>query len=159
MPRERARFGRRAAILGATLAVASLVFAETPWFVSFDRVAVSPVKRSETSLLFDAGSIEAEGFKELVVSLGGEFKPDVPSSGRVGVILIPDSEGALYLFRSEGKMAFPVEVTYNVKPGSPAFFVTEPQVVRVAFPKYRVFLYNETPSTAMVSVYVYRTRC
>lgn len=159
MPFDRARFGRRAVLLaGMALAVSGLVLAETPWFVSFDRIAVSPVKRSDTSALFDAGVVETDGFKELVVSLGGEFKPEVPTAGKIGAILIPDSEGSLYLFRSEGKVAFPIEVQYAARPGAGAFFVTEPQVARIAFPRYRVFLYNETPSTAVVSVYVYRTR-
>ena len=52
-----------------------------------------------------------------------------------------------------------MEVTFKVVPSQNAIFVSEQQTQRVAFPRYRVFFYNETSSTAVVSLSVYRSRC
>ena len=129
------------------------------WFVSFDRQVVSPVGRGEVTRLVDIGTIQTDGFNELVFSLGGEFKQGVPSSGRIGALLIPDQAIFDYLLRKEGKIVFPLEAMAMV-PGDlqGAVFVSEQQTARVAFPAYRVYLYNETDSSATVGLFVYRTR-
>ena len=63
---------------------------DSHWFVSFDSVNLAPTARSDTTQLLEIGSIDTDGFSDLVFSLGGEFKEGVPTSGRVGVVLIPD---------------------------------------------------------------------
>jgi hypothetical protein len=95
----------------------------------------------------------------MTFSFGGEFKDGTPGSGRIGALLVPDDPRILQLLRSEGQIVFALEVTFKVVPGQNAIFVSEQQTQRVAFPRYRVFFYNETGSTAMVSLSVYRTRC
>lgn len=129
------------------------------WFVSFPRVTVPPIERSNVAQLLDVGVIETDGFTEMVFSLGGEFKEAVPSSGTIGAILIPDHEMFDYLLRNEGQFVFPLEVTHTVRSSSSAVFISEAQTARVAFPRYRIYLYNETTSGASVSLFVYRTRC
>jgi len=132
--------------------------ADDDWFVSFTRIALAPVDRTDTSQLVEAGRIETDGFTELVFSLGGEFKEAIPSSGRVGAVLIPDIEVFQYLFRDEGQFVFPLEVEVDISDMKGAIFISDQQRAKVAFPAYRVYLYNETTSGAMVSLYVYRTR-
>ena len=132
---------------------------EDRWFVSFDRQVISPVGRDEVTRLVDIGTIATDGFKELVVSLGGEFKQGIPSSGRVGALLIPDNEIFDYLLREEGKIAFPLEAIARIPADlQAAVFILQQQTAQVAFPAYRVYLYNETESTATVRLFVYRTR-
>ena len=131
---------------------------ETKWFVSFERIQVSPVSRSDTTQLVEAGIIETDGFSELIFSLGGEFKEGIPESGTVGAVLIPDIDVFIHLFKNEGEFAFPLEAKVEIRGLSSAIFISEQQRAKVAFPRYRVYLYNETGSGAMVSLFVYRTR-
>ena len=131
---------------------------ETKWFVPFERIAVANVARSDTTQLVEAGVIDTDGFSDLVFSLGGEFKDGPPEGGRVGALLIPDLPPFQYLLRNEGQIVFPLEVIYTAKNPQSPIFVSEQQTARVAFPRYRVFMYNETGSAAVVSLYVYRIR-
>jgi len=147
-----------ALVLAATLLCGPLQAESENWFVSFERIDVPPVARSNTTQLIDVGTIETDGFYELVFSLGGEFKEGVPDRGVVGAILIPDIEMFDYLLRSEGQFIFPLEVTVGADRVVEAIFVSEQQTTRVAFPRYRVYLYNETTSGASVNLYIYRTR-
>ena len=144
----------------AVLVTASPLFADdSAWFVSVPPLSVSPVPRAETHRLQEGGVVETDGFAQMTFSFGGEFKDAVPSTGRIGALLVPDDPKILHLLRSEGQIVFAVEVLYKVVPGQHAIFVSEQQTQRVAFPRYRVFFYNETGSTATVSLSVYRSRC
>jgi hypothetical protein len=143
----------------ALLAISPLAAEDSAWFVSVPPVAVSPVPRSDTHRLLDGGVIQTDGFAQMTFSFGGEFKDGIPSAGRIGALLVPDDPKILHLLRSEGQIVFAVEVTFKVVPSQNAIFVSEQQTQRVAFPRYRVFFYNETNSTAMVSLSVYRTKC
>ena len=131
---------------------------ESGWFVSFERVFVPPVQRDDVGQLVDAGTISTDGFSELVFSIGGEFKENVPDHGTIGVLLIPDKDMFEHLLRSEAEFAFPLEIKTEIGKLQKAIFISEQQTARVAFPAYRVYLYNETPSAARVSVFIYRNR-
>ena len=153
-----------ALLAGAVTGVAVLLTPEagaasdSHWFVSFQDIFVPPVQRNDVSRLVDVGTIETDGFSTLVFSMGGEFKEKVPSSGTVGAILIPDIELFDHLLRTEAEFAFPLEVKAEIGNLRAAIFVSEQQTARVAFPAYRVYMYNETGSAARVSLHVYRTR-
>ena len=128
------------------------------WFVSFNRVQVQPVHRADSSQLELAGTIDTDGFTDLVFSLGGEFKERLPESGVVGAVLIPDTEVSVYLLENEGYIPFPLEVTFDTRGLKRSVFMSEQQTAKVAFPRYRVYFYNETNSGATMSLFVYRTR-
>ena len=127
-----------------------------PWFVTFDVASIPPVKRSDTPRWIEYGTVDTDGFKELVFSFAGEFKEGNPLGGKVGAVLIPDLAPIDYLLQNEGKLIFPLEVTGQAS-GS-TYFVSEGQTARVAFPRYKIYMYNETESTANVTLFVYRTR-
>jgi hypothetical protein len=148
-------------VTGILALLASLPVAAAPvdtWFVPFERIQVSPVERKDTTRLVEAGTIQTDGFNELVFSFGGEFKEAVPQSGRVGAILIPDHQVFEYLLHNEGRIVFPLEVVVPISAETGNIFVSEQIVANVAFPSYRVYLYNETSSGASVSLFVYRRR-
>jgi hypothetical protein len=147
------------ALLAMVLAASPLLAEDSHWFVSIPPVTVGPVPRAETHRLLEGGVIDTDGFAQMTFSFGGEFKDAIPSSGRIGALLVPDDPKILHLLHAEGQIVFAVEVTYKVVPGKDAIFVSEQQTQRVAFPRYRVFFYNETHSTAVVSLSVYRSRC
>jgi hypothetical protein len=144
-----------AAVLGTAHAAAA---SGESWFVPFQQIQVSPVARADTTQLVEAGTIETDGFRELVFSFGGEFKEGTPQSGRVGAILIPDQPIFEHLLLNEGRIIFPLEVTVGISPQTGRIFVSEQIVANVAFPAYRVYMYNETSSGASVSLFVYRRR-
>ena len=149
------------AMLLAAVPAAGRVHAAPPgesWFVPFQSVQVAPVDRDDTTQLIEAGTIQTDGFRELVFSFGGEFKEGQPTSGRVGAILIPDHAVFEYLLMNEGRIVFPLEVTVRITPQTGRIFVSEQIVADIAFPSYRVFMYNETSSGAGVSLFVYRRR-
>jgi len=153
----------RAAMVCCAVVLGVLAFATAPadesWAESFRRVQVpGDVARNDVTDLVDAGVVRTDGFSDLRVSLGGEFKEGVPSVGRVGVLLIPNEEAFLYLLRSEERIVFPLEATVDLAGNSDAVFVSGQHEFKIAFPEYRVFLYNETTSGAVVSVFVYRSR-
>jgi hypothetical protein len=131
------------------------------WYVSFERVTVPPVDRDDTTQLVEAGIITTDGFSELVFSLGGEFKQGVPTAGTVGAILIPDTDLIQYAFRNEGYVPFALEATHDIVEDGlqGAVFLSRQQTAKIAFPRYRVYLFNETTSGATVSLFVYRSRC
>ena len=157
--RRSSKITRRLPLLAAVglLFAGSASLAED-WFVVFQDQLVTPVLRSDTESLFEVGQIDTDGFSELVFSLGGEFKERVPGAGTVGAILIPDQPRFDYLLRTEGRFMFPLEVKADVSSASGAIFMAPQQSAKVAFPRYRVYLYNETGSAATVSLYVYRAR-
>jgi hypothetical protein len=153
------------ALLGGTMTGVAVLFApeagaasDSQWYVSFRDVFVPPVERENVSQLVDVGTIETDGFSDLVFSMGGEFKEKVPSSGTVGAILIPDIDMFDHLLRTEAEFAFPLEVKAQIGNLNSAIFISEQQTARIAFPAYRVYMYNETGSAARVSLHVYRTR-
>jgi hypothetical protein len=148
------------AVCALLLLASSLPAAEdSAWFVSVPPVTVAPAPRAETHRLLEGGVLQTDGFAQMTFSFGGEFKDAIPSSGRMGAILVPDDPKILHLFRNEGQIVFAVEVTFKVGPSGNAIFVSEQQTQRVAWPRYRVFFYNETSSSAVVSLSVYRSRC
>ena len=153
-------------IVSVTALLVAILFVSGPssavpgesWFVPFQQIQVSPVARSDTTQLVEAGTIETDGFRELVFSFGGEFKEALPQGGRVGAILIPDDPVFEYLLFNEGRIVFPLEVVVTISAETGRIFVSEQIVADIAFPAYRVYMYNETESGASVSLFVYRRR-
>ena len=148
-------------IISLLVAVAALPVigaGDDSWFVAFKRIQVQPVDRADTSQLELAGTIDTDGFTDLVFSLGGEFKEGIPKAGMVGAVLIPDTEVAVHLLENEGYIPFPLEVTYDTLGLQRSVFISDQQTAKIAFPRYRVYFYNETDSGATMSLFVYRTR-
>lgn len=141
-----------------SLLLPAAVAGEAGWFASLERVHVGPVDRAKTAQLVDAGTIETDGFSEILISIAGEFKEGVPESGTIGAILVPDRDPFLYLLRTEGRIVFPIEVVFDVRGLRDPIFVSPQEQARIGFPRYRAFFYNETSSSAVVSLFAYRSR-
>jgi len=147
-------------LVGSTaLAPGTVVAEERSWFVSFEGIYVAQnTKRSDVTQLIDGGTITTDGFSDLVFSFGGEFKERVPRGGTIGAILLPDADLVDELLRNEGHFAFPLEVKFDVAGLSRQIFISAQQTAKIGFPRYRIYLYNETDSAANVSLFVYRSR-
>lgn len=120
-------------------------------------VTVPQSRRTEPSELVPAGVIETEGFTSITLSMQGEVKSGSFGSGAIGVILIPDEEPIMRALRDAKRIQFPLEGVVNLKAGDSSFFESEQVQKSVAFPRYRIYLYNTLSRTAEANVYLYLT--
>ncbi|GAB6082777.1 hypothetical protein JCM30471_16910 [Desulfuromonas carbonis] len=82
-----------------------------------EQILVPTVQRDNTDNLIYAGTIQADGFTSIVLSLQGEVQGETFSSGKVGALLIPNEKPILRAFRNDKKILFPMEVTADVVSG------------------------------------------
>lgn len=113
-------------------------------FVAWEEeTVVSAAPRSQATQLIDGGVLETGPFRRVVLSLTGVVKGEVEAPGAVGALLIPDVEPARRAFESEGVYLLPLEVTAPVGAGD-GYVASAASEQIVAFPRYRVWLYNST---------------
>jgi len=120
-------------------------------------VIVSPVSRQDTTSLVEAGAVDTGGFTHVVLALRGEVQGKLGQEGKVGAILLPDEEPVIRTFEQAGQFQFPLEATANVLLRDRGYFASQPIRIPLAFPSYRVLLFNETDRSAEVDLYVYLT--
>lgn len=124
---------------------------------AFRDITVPPVRRSQTTRLVDAGILETDGFPTLVLSLHGTVKGSVQKPGDIGAILLPEEETIVEAFDTLGTMHFALETrAADVNSETPYFASVQPRYT-IAFPRYRIFLYNTTDKTVSVNVFAYLT--
>jgi len=122
---------------------------------SIKDVLVSPVSPQDSSHLVFAGTIVTDGFGAVVLSLTGVTRGYLTKSGPVGAILVPEEEGILKLLEDRGLVQFPIEVAATGVSNSTPYFSSAQVRSLLAFPKYRVFLYNGTDRSVTVTLYAY----
>ena len=124
---------------------------------TMEDVLVPPVRRSDTTHLVDAGTVSTDGFAAVVVTLVGEVKGQLTRAGAVGAVLLLDDARVLRALDERGQFLMPDEVKAPSVAAGAAYFASEPARFTVAYPRYRVFLYNETDRTVSVTVHAYKT--
>ena len=122
--------------------------------VRFEALA-SPGRRSDPSDYTEAGVLDAAGFGSVTLSLGGTVQGRLVQPAPVGVLLLPDVPDVVATFRTHGIAQFALAVEATATPAEPGVFHAEPAYFRLAFPRYRVLVYNTSPRTAEVAVYAY----
>lgn len=120
-------------------------------------LVVSPVQASDTTRWVDGGIVVTDGFPFMVLSLNGVVKGEVNRSGTVGAVLLPDDEGVMRAFDLHGQLQFPFEVTAPSVSSASPYFASQSIRVPVAFPRYRIWLYNSSDRTVNVSLFAYLT--
>ena len=123
----------------------------------FERVVVVPLARRDVADNQPVGVVETEGFTRVVISLQGEVTDKTFSPGAVGVLMVPDEEPVMRALRDGRKVEFPLESAASPVAGEGGFFAGEPKELPVAFPRYRVYLYNTMNRGAEVNLYLYLT--
>ncbi|MGH9323035.1 MAG: hypothetical protein ACRD3V_24500, partial [Vicinamibacteria bacterium] len=119
-------------------------------------VVVGPASRDEPSLWTEAGMIETDGFTSVVLSVHGQFRGNPSSTGAIGLILIPEEENVLRSL-AEGEVHLSLEAVAEPVPDGRSYFSGSRAGLAIAFPRYRVFVYNTTDRTAAVNVFAYLT--
>src|SRR5262245_30133204 len=84
-------------------------------------IMVNPIERSQIQSLVDAGTIDTEGYSELILNMAGMPSASVQNSGVVGAILIPDIPPFDEAFRKWGILPAVIELTADVKTGETNF--------------------------------------
>jgi hypothetical protein len=122
-----------------------------------DEVVVSPVDRRAATRMDPQGAVTTDGFTSLVVSLVGEVQGSVDRKGTLGVVLVPDDAVINRALRQDGAVLFPLEASVEIPLGSPGWINAKSKSFRIAFPGYRVYLYNTSDKSIATTVYVYLT--
>lgn len=118
-------------------------------------IVVPSSRRTELSELTPVGTLVADGFTHVTVSLQGEVKTSAIANGIVGVMLVPDEEPVLRAFREAKRIQFPIESACHLVKGASPFFDAMPVTEQVGFGRYRIFLYNTAPHAVEANVYIY----
>jgi hypothetical protein len=120
-------------------------------------VVVPPIKRDDTNHFIDAGVIATDGFVGTVLSLLGEFKGQPQRAGDVGAILLPDDEFVIRALTERGQLLLAEEVKTLPTTAASPYFAAKPVRFTVAYPRYRVFLYNACDKSVSLTVHAYLT--
>ncbi|HEV8374794.1 MAG TPA: hypothetical protein VGR38_01015 [Candidatus Polarisedimenticolia bacterium] len=120
-------------------------------------IVVPPVGPKETTRLIQAGTLTTDGFTSMVLSLDGQLRGKGLQPGAIGGILVPDEDSVDRVFEEEGRTPFRIELSAPWVTGSSVYFASGSERSMVAFPRYRVFLYNTTDKTVTVNLYAYLT--
>ncbi len=117
-------------------------------------VVVPSAGRNETARWVEAGMVQTNGFTALVLSVHGQVRGNVAVPGFMGVLLIPDEE-PIQQALTEGEILLPLETQAEVGAGTTSYFSASSPHLAIAFPRYRIFLYNTTDQSAAANVCVY----
>jgi hypothetical protein len=124
-------------------------------FIRTDETLVAPARLDEPTQMVRAGTLETQGFRTVVVGLSGEVKGQLASPGRVGAILIPNQETAIQAFEQRGQLIFPLQTTTPDLAAGTQYFGSEITEFTVAFPSYRIYLFNSTEEIVSAEFFAY----
>jgi hypothetical protein len=127
-------------------------------FIKKEGILVPPSSRNELSELTFSGFVDTDGFTTISANVHGEVKSALFSSGTIGVLLVPDEEPIMLSLRNARRVPFPIENTATIKSGGSSYFDSKPTQQIVAFPRYRIFLYNTINKTVDANVYLYLSK-
>jgi hypothetical protein len=119
-------------------------------------VVVAPAARSEPSLWTEAGALDVDGFTSAVLSFHGQFRGNPSAPGAVGLVLVPEEENIIRAL-GEGEVHLSLDAVAEPVPDGRLYFSGARAGLAVAFPRYRVLLYNTTDRSASVNVFAYLT--
>jgi len=120
-------------------------------------VIVTTSRRTELAELIPAGILDCDGFTSVALSLQGEVKSDSPDVGTVGVLLVPDEEPVLRALKDGRRVEFALETSTQVLKGASPYFDGGSVTLPLAFPRYRIYLYNTMMRGVEANVYMYMT--
>lgn len=119
-------------------------------------VVVAPASRDEPSLWTEAGTLESAGFTSVVLSFHGQFRGNPSGQGAFGLVLVPEEENVLRAL-GEGEVHLILDAVAEPVPDGRQYFSGSRAGLAIAFPRYRVFLYNTTDRSAAVNIFAYLT--
>jgi hypothetical protein len=116
---------------------------------------VSPGALVNPNSYSDGGVLTTAGFTSVSLSLAGRVQGRIGGPGRVGAMLVPDVPEILEALNTHGVRQFDLHVEATVEPSETGIYQSQQVHLRLGFPRYRVYFYNETPRTAEATLYAY----
>ena len=130
---------------------------ETARLFSFEAVVVPPASPDNPARMVQLGTLDAAGFRSVVASLAGTFPQIAGRGGTVGVLLVPDASLFLEALTERGLPLLAHRTEATVDPARPPFFASPSDRFALAFPRYRIFLYNTGEKAVEANLYLYVT--
>jgi len=125
--------------------------------VAFEKVALPPAPPDNPGRMVDLGLLDAAGFRSVVVSLAGEF-PLGPTEGQtVGVLLVPDEDYFVRALKERGRPTLSLRIEAPLTQAVRPDFTSGSLRFDLAFPRYRIFLFNTGKVTVEANVFFYLT--
>jgi hypothetical protein len=123
---------------------------------SLTEIVAAPADRDEPALWTEAGILDTEGFTSVVLSFHGQFRGNPSGIGAIGLVLVPEEEDVLRSL-GEGEVHLSLDASVEPVPDGRIYFSGSRAGLSIAFPRYRVFLYNTTDRSAAVNIFAYLT--
>ena len=125
--------------------------------VSFEKVALPPAPPDNPGRMIDLGVLDAAGFRSVAVSLAGEFPPGPVEGMTVGVLLVPEEEYFLRALKERGRPILSLRTEAPLAQAVRPDFTSGSLRFELAFPRYRIFLFNTGEVTVEANVFFYLT--
>jgi hypothetical protein len=119
------------------------------------RAVVTPAQPSEVNNYTEAGVLDTAGFQSVSLGIAGTVQGRFGSATPLGALLLPDVPDIVATFRNHGVAQFGLRVEAVAVSSASGLFQSETVHLPLAFPRYRVLLYNGTPRSAETAVYAY----
>lgn len=126
-------------------------------FSSFERISVSAGTGRSGARLVEAGTLVTDGARRIVLNLVGEIDGKTGESGPVGAVLVPVIPELAEAIRNRRGFPEASGISVALSAGEAGLFAAEQVELVVGFPRYRVFLWNESDATMKISVFAYLT--
>lgn len=123
--------------------------------VRLEGMVIPPVALRQSLLLPPTAVLDTSGYTSVVLSFQGEVKTRLLEHGSVGALLVPEEEPLTRAIREKGQVHFPLEVTADLISES-IYFGTQARAA-LGFPRYRLYLFNNSENNVEANLYVYLT--
>src|SRR5689334_2969894 len=121
-------------LFGFLLLCLQTAFSQSGGLIERRGIVVGPVDRSQLESLVDGGTIETEGYSDIVLNMAGMPSAANRKTGVVGAILIPDIQPFDEAFHKWGILPAVIELTADVKAGDTHFLARQKRF-DVGFPR------------------------
>ena len=126
-----------------------------PFFRSFSEDSLPPSSKAEVRRWRAFGTLDTRGVAELVLTLTVETdRNTITRPGKVGVVLLPDTGAIVRAKEDESQLLLAIESAALITGPSKLTYASTPVRALVAFPSYRVYLYNETDANVKLNASV-----
>lgn len=120
----------------------------------FEDQLLSPHGSRDPTSWRQVGTLVADGFGWVVLSLGGNVQGPVTEPAAVVAVLVPEQDPILRALKEDQVVLFPLQATATLTPGR-EYFTSQQQRQPVTFPRYHVYLYNTGARTVEASLWAY----
>ncbi len=122
-------------------------------FEVFEKMLITLTGRREATRLIPGGVLNTRGFSKMDITIMGLVKGKNRQAAEVGAILIPDVPFAREAFNEEEVLLAGMEISTKVSGAKTFYFSTEPKSFRIAFPRYRIYYFNDGERAVQVQTY------